>query len=952
MARGAVGVARAGTLLERERELAFLESAVSAAAAGQGRAVLIEGAAGLGKSSLLNAARAGADASGLLVCEASGTELEREYAFGVVRQLFEAPLRALDEPTRSGLFEGAAALAAPLLGFEAARPVEPSFAALHGLHWLLVDLAARGPLMISVDDAHWADTPSLRWLSYLHNRLRDLPVVVVLAARPIPADIAASPLHELQARAGVQTLSPLPLSESSTAEVIRQTFATEADAEFVRACQRATRGNPFSLRELLRELDGDDVAPSAEAAATVGDRPPANLSRSVGVRLGRLGRVPTMLARAVAVLGDGIELRLAAELTDLDSRSAAAAADALIAESILAPGRPLRFEHPLIRAAVYEALPEGIRSRLHRAAVDLLEREGADAEVIAAQALACEPEADEKLVAHLRRAAPAALVRAAPAGAITYLRRALLEPPPEAARPDLLRELGRAETLARDPAAIEHLEEALALAGDEVLRAHLLYDLANVVLYAGDWNRAVELMHEAYRGLERVDPSAALHVQSTLTAVAGLDPRSAGRIREQFSSLREMAREGGRAGRALLLSLSLIKAVHAGRPEEVVELVERGLDGGRFVAEEGSDALAAAQAENALIFVDELERARELAEAMLRDAAERASVMGFVAGSAHRGMAALRQGRLTEAEADLRGAAELAVAHSLDFTLPFTGSYLATTLIERGRIDEAAAVIAPVDLALAGGNAPAIHTLLTTRARLRWLRDDPEGAIADLRATGETAEAAGLRSPNVCPWRSQLALVLARREPDEAAALARAELEIAHEAGVARGIGVALRACALTTQGDSVELLRDAVSALEGSPATLEHVRALIDLGSALRRAGHPSDARDPLRRALDIAYRHGAVLLARDAQSELRASGARPRRPHLSGVEALTPSEFRAARLAARGMSNRAIAEALFVTTKTVKDHLGGAYRTLDISGRAELAEALGGPAQSTGAD
>jgi DNA-binding CsgD family transcriptional regulator len=156
-------------------------------------------------------------------------------------------------------------------------------------------------------------------------------------------------------------------------------------------------------------------------------------------------------------------------------------------------------------------------------------------------------------------------------------------------------------------------------------------------------------------------------------------------------------------------------------------------------------------------------------------------------------------------------------------------------------------------------------------------------------------------------------------------------------------LGIALRAAGLAEGGRSgIELLREAVEVLKGSPARLEYARAMTDLGAALRRLRHRAEAREPLALGLELAHRCGAPALVKRAREELLATGARPRRLTVSGRDALTPSEARIARMAADGQSTPAIAQALFVTPKTVETHLGHAYQKLDINSRHRLAQAL----------
>lgn len=203
-----------------------------------------------------------------------------------------------------------------------------------------------------------------------------------------------------------------------------------------------------------------------------------------------------------------------------------------------------------------------------------------------------------------------------------------------------------------------------------------------------------------------------------------------------------------------------------------------------------------------------------------------------------------------------------------------------------------------------------------------------------------------LHNPAQFPWRSDAALAAGRLgEQADARRLADEELRLALQFGAPRSIGVPLRTRGLVVGGEKgLEPLRAAVAALEGSPSELELCRALVDLGAAVRRQGRRSEAREPLRRALDMARRLGTRALERRAGEELLASGARPRRRDLSGPDSLTPSERRVAALAAGVMTNREIAQELFVTVKAVQWHLRNIYRKLDIASREGLGTALAG--------
>jgi hypothetical protein len=179
-------------MLEREAELAAVDGMLDAARSGEGRLVVVEGSAGIGKTRLLGAARERALADGFEVFAARGGELEGAFVFGIVRQLFEAPLAAASADARAELFAGAAELSASLFASAPTSAVregpESSFAMLHGLYWLAANFAQRKPAVLIVDDLHWADEPSLRWLLYLAHRLDVGPEQVGSADRGLVAE--------------------------------------------------------------------------------------------------------------------------------------------------------------------------------------------------------------------------------------------------------------------------------------------------------------------------------------------------------------------------------------------------------------------------------------------------------------------------------------------------------------------------------------------------------------------------------------------------------------------------------------------------------------------------------------------------------------------------------------------------------------------------------------------
>jgi hypothetical protein len=250
-----VATPTAATLLERERELAEVDVTLTEAARGQGQLVLVEAPAGLGKTSLLRAAAEAAADAGFTCLRARATELERDFAYGCVRQLLEPAVVGTSEADRAGLFEGAAVLSKPLFaptgGAQSLPSGDGSFAMLHGLYWLLNNLADDGPVALLVDDVQWSDTESPRFLNYLAPRLDGLPLVVLAATRSGEKDTAD--LARLAAGPEATVLRPEPVSSEATATLCEQRLGTEVAAEFSGACREATGGNPFYLEALLRE---------------------------------------------------------------------------------------------------------------------------------------------------------------------------------------------------------------------------------------------------------------------------------------------------------------------------------------------------------------------------------------------------------------------------------------------------------------------------------------------------------------------------------------------------------------------------------------------------------------------------------------------------------------------------------------------------------------------------
>jgi DNA-binding CsgD family transcriptional regulator len=938
-------------LLERELELGALREAVAAARAGGGRLTLVEGEAGIGKSSLLGAVAGEAREAGLTVLAARGAELETETPLGVAAQLFEPPYARADEPKREWLLSGAARLCAPLLRGEA-LPVprmdpDPTQPLVRGLYWVCANLADREPLVLCLDDLHWADEQSLRWLAYLAERVEELPVLVVSAARTGERGPASESLERLATDTRTLLLRPAPLGPAAVTDLLENTLGERVGAEFGSACLEVTGGNPFLLGELASELHAEGIAPGSEAASRVAGLAPESVGRSALLRLSRLPKASQALARALAILGEAT-LRHVGALAAIGAADAADAADALFEVGIVRANGELSYAHPITRAAIEAQIPPLERARAHAGAARILHREGAALARVASHLLKSESLDGSWAVEVLRDEARRVYSLGAPATAARYLRRALEEPLGDEARAEILTQLGEAEIRALDPTAAEHLEAAVRASAGPGSRRRALLELGRAQLVPGRMEEAVGAF-EAALAESREDREFTLQTEAEL-ASAQLNLRAFPEAVERLARYQGLG--GETPGERMVLAVSAFAAVQQNRPAaEVREMAGRALEGGRLLKEQTAASLIVWEAVIALLMADGYELAGTVLDAALADARERGWTVAFAAASCFRAWLALRTGEVGEAEAEARAADEVRRQHGLHPTSPMASALLLEALRERGELEQAVAEVAAAELPEEIPDAAIFQLFLFARGRLRLAQGRDGEGLDDVLLAGQREVALGGVTPAGLDWRSTAAPVLAARgEREEAQRLAAEELELARAFGAPRALGIALRGAGLVAEkGERLELLHEATETLEGSGARLEHARALIDLGAAIRRSGRRRQAREPLRQALDITNDVGASALAERAREELSASGARPRREALKGRDALTPSELRVALMAAGGRSNRKIAEDLFVTVRTVEFHLSRAYDKLEIHSRAELGPALeepeGGP-------
>jgi len=930
-------------LLERERELEVIDRCLADATAGRGRLVIVEGPAGLGKSALLRAAEVLAGERAVTALGARATPLEQSFAYGVVRQLFE-PVAVGGGGRGSGeLMTGAAALARRAFAEQPEHQVptgDLSFSTLHGLYWLTANLAASKPLVLLVDDCHWVDAASLRFLAHLGARLDGLPVLVLVTVRG--GDRASSPelLDDVLSLAG-ETIRSAPLGAGAATRVVRRRLRTATDG-FCRACHAATGGNPLLLQTLIASFAADGGEPSDEAAAKVTELGAESVARLLGRRVGLLPAGADAFVRALAVLGDASPLRQVATLAELDFEQAAELADALRAAEMLAPSAKLMFAHPIIRAAAEETMGGEERGLAHGRAAAMLATEGAPPDRLALHLLQTHRRGDPEVVATLRTAASIAAGRGAPETAVTYLRRALEEPPPKSARAHVLLELGLAEIATRrDPRAVDHLREAVAMVEGRSERSAAALRAGRVIGSGGDFRQAAAILESA--------PDPDLRIEAELAA-NGLQLAShTAAALTRLGRRRDAEPPDGPGWHLLHVMLAHRSLIGGGPCSVVAELLDRALAGPEVFGEE---SLVAVYAAMDLVLLDRLDGAERLCTAFIEEGRRRAAPTIVSSFAFVRAFCSLRRGRLRDAEADGRLGLEgkLALVPRSESGPPWALAFLLEALTELGDLTGAEQALARVDTA--AGQPPEMLAwafALEALGRLRVAQGRLRDGLAHLREAGarwERLSCAAVAATAV-RWREDAALVLAQLgEHDEARRLAAEQVKLAHATGLPRAVGAATRvAGAVAPRADAIPLLREAVDVLAQTPAPLELARARLELGAALRREGQRIEARDHLRQSLELAHRAGATPLAARTRDELLAAGGRPRKPIFTGVEALTAGELRVSRLAAEGRTNRQIAEGLFVTQRTVETHLRHVFQKLNITRREQLPPKLGAP-------
>lgn len=937
----------ASQILERDSELARIAEALDGAAAGNGRVIVIEGLAGIGKTRLVRETRDLARQRGFGRLQATGDETETAMAWGVVRQMVERSVSRYRGEVRAAILAGpaGAALRALDVAPESSAGDAEVARTLHALWWVAIDLSAERPLLITVDDAQWADLPSLRFLGYLARRVADLPIALVVATRPPTG--GTGPLTELTVSAHVERMLPEALSPTAVAA-----FQTPSGAvpcpEVVTATHAACGGNPFLTGALLDELvsAGHDVTLPVTARVIAG-LGPATISRAM---LSRLSPAALALAGAAAVLGIDASPWLARRVAPISDAELPGAVDELVRSNVVIGGAEgLTFVHPVIREATAAALGTLTTAGMHaRAALALRERQ-APADQLAVHLLAA-PVGTLPDAADLLAAAAAASSSAGDAAvALACLTRALEERPGD---PGLRRRL--AATLLRAGRAADaraHLVAALAGCTVTAERADLTSALSQATLAVEGPEAAVAELVQALRSWPPLDAEPSrLRLEARLAVTRQFVPAQRRTAAEHLARFADAP--GSTPDERTLLALLAQDGRYASRPHtEVAGHARRALaDGALFDdAARGEGLVPWVLAMMSGIAADGLtEAAAEIERARLR-VTRGGSPLDFAMVANCAMVLSWRRGDVgtTESEAE---SVLAAIQHeppgpesvSLRATAAHFGCFAA---LERRDLAAAITLLADLDGFAGGARVTPLIWLQEVRARVRLAAGDPVGALQHLERL--RAQLADLRvDPAALAWRLPAAIAHSRLGQDELARTRLAEqIALTEQWGSASDHGAALRVAA---RFESDPVVREAhigvaLAVLEAAPDRLELAKALVDQAETWPVLGRRTESRELLARAGDLARSCGSPAVRQRASSALEALGDRPRRDAAAGPASLTASERRVATLAVIGHTNRDIAQELFVSPKTVENHLGRVYTKLGIASRRELVSALG---------
>ncbi|MEU3737293.1 AAA family ATPase [Streptomyces sp. NPDC032198] len=880
MTQGRPGGGTWAPLWERDAELAAATKAVDELRSDSttaGGLLVFQGEAGIGKTALLAEVRRMAEGRAT-VWSARGGETVTSVPFNVVRQLLQPALVSLSPELARDYLGDWYEIAGPALGIAEPAGVQAdpqgvcdglveAVKRLSGLHW---------PLVLLIDDAHWADQETLHWLAAFAQRLDELPVLVVVAHRPDDAT-GESARHLAAVGAAARPLPALrALTPDAAAGLTRATLGEHADAPFCREVWAVTGGNPYESVELLAKVQDSEIEPVEASAAELRALNRSARGRGLVARLEGLGTDVTRFAWAAAILGTAIPLDLAASLAGLTREAAERCAERLrTARILLGADEGLEFVHPLIASTVYRSIPAATRTAFHGQAAQVVTRSGRGAAAASRHLLEVHPDDDPELVKQLREAAAEHLAVGAPDAARRCLERALQEPPLPETHARVLYELGCATLLTSPAKTIGHLREALHTSGlDRKLRVDAVCRLSQALVHNDQLEEALRVVDAE---AERLDPGPdRMRLEGVHYMWEGIHARehdATGRSR-RLAALAGPLPGRDNSERALLILRAFDAMTRGENAEEIVELCDRSLVNGRLApglgwtdTEWGFELLT--MLGGAYIFTDRLDRAESVFAEGVR-AYEAAGWSGghLAVAKAWLGLVYRRRGRLAEAEASLRES--LRLTDRVGSGLPMhwdAACKLIDTLLARGKTDEAQEAAERYGIAPPYPSTILLPDIHSVRGRLLIATGRRPEGISELEEAAKTAAERGCYNTVVNPWAYDLARALADEDPGRAAQLVADGRIQAELFGTETAIGEALRCeASLETGRRAIELYARAVACLEASPCAYEHAVARVEYGIA---AGSASE----LSRGLALAESCGATGLVTKARASLEVA-------------------------------------------------------------------------------
>jgi DNA-binding CsgD family transcriptional regulator len=953
-------------LLERQRELQALDSALSAlrgAADGVPRAhpnglLSFTGPAGRGKTALMSEARARAVTQGFTVLSGRGGHKEQELAFHVVRQLVQPALALMDQAERRTFLGSWYDIVGAALGMEAtatAHTPDP-IGVRDGLDWVMTRLAVvKAPLVMLLDDLHWADAESLAWLASFAPRAADLPLLIVTAYRPEQLPPEADAFRELVAGHGNRPYPLAPLTPAGVARIVRDEVGEGAEDEFCEECWTVTNGSPFEAVELAIRLGERNLKGTREDLPAMRDLAAAVKGPGLIERLERLGTSTVRFAHAAAVLGAPVSPELAATIAVVGGEAAAEATEKLRAARILTDGqgtgRDVEFVHPLIATTIYRSIPSAFRVGLHNRAAEAVRAAGHSPTAAARHLLEVPCEGKPEAVRCLREAAREHLRAGAPEAARRVLARALQEPPLPEDRAALLHELACATFLIEPRATVRHLRQALAEpAIDPDLRASIVYRLTQALAHTDRMAEAAAVAADEAR--QAANPRIRLRLQAdhfSWSSARADEPDSAARARRLARLAKRLPGRGPEE--RSILGLRAWDAMLRGEPHHtVLAFAEEALQGGLSWTDEDRGFEVPVSVAMVFVYCDQPRRAEDLFTKGIAECESKGWRGSHLAlGQTLFGYIRYRRGSLAEAEQLAREG--LRIAEKVEGAVPaqwFAIGILIQALLARGRIGAARRLADKYRYGQTVPNAVIYPDPRTVYAELLLAENRHSDAARRLSGVGEWLDGRDWRNPAWCPWQSDLASAVARTQPDRAVGLARDAVKRARDFGAASVIGQALHTEAEVTGGSAaLDLYAEAVDHLEQSPASYELARALVGHGAALSRNGRLQEAADRLYQGLECAVHCGAEALALRARNELSAAGLRPLPLRYAQTDTLTARERRAAEMTAQGTPVSVVAKELRLREQGVKQLLSSVYRKIgtDASGLARALESFPQP-------